>query len=111
MIINRECKECNACCVWLHGEAHGHQFGGGKPCHFLNNKEGCWKCLEKAKELKKDFISKMITGKILNYQGILEPRSKILVECDNGHRFWRRVEDLPGKWCLECKKVEIEFDD
>ena len=35
----RPCGDCTACCDgWLIGEANGHPFGNGKPCHFLINK-------------------------------------------------------------------------
>lgn len=31
----RECNGCTACCEgWLSGEAHGHYFQPGRPCHF-----------------------------------------------------------------------------
>ena len=30
-----DCKGCSACCEgWLFGEAHGHYFQAGRPCHF-----------------------------------------------------------------------------
>lgn len=34
------CGDCNACCNGgLIGEAHGHVFGEGVPCHYLNNQK------------------------------------------------------------------------
>jgi hypothetical protein len=31
----RECNGCTACCEgWLVGDAHGHYFQSGRPCHF-----------------------------------------------------------------------------
>lgn len=36
----RKCGECTACCEgWLEGEALGHKFYRGRPCHFLG--DGC----------------------------------------------------------------------
>lgn len=38
---DRSCGPCTACCDgWLHGEAYGHSFYKGKPCHFI----GCNGC-------------------------------------------------------------------
>ena len=38
----RKCGECTACCEgWLHGEAHGHAFWPGRPCHYLSPCKGC----------------------------------------------------------------------
>ena len=32
----RACNGCSACCEGaLHGQAHGHAFWKGRPCHFL----------------------------------------------------------------------------
>lgn len=37
----RSCDGCTKCCEgWLWGEAHGHKFWPGRPCHFMSNK-GC----------------------------------------------------------------------
>ena len=39
--MTRECGTCTKCCDgWLHGEAHGHNFWPGRPCHFVGEK-GC----------------------------------------------------------------------
>jgi len=33
---NRKCSSCSACCEgWVHGDAHGHHFFPGRPCHFM----------------------------------------------------------------------------
>jgi len=32
----RPCDGCTACCTWLNGSAHGHDFGNGKSCRFLS---------------------------------------------------------------------------
>ena len=32
----RVCGSCAKCCEgWLHGNAHGHAFWRGRPCHYL----------------------------------------------------------------------------
>lgn len=37
----RSCGDCTKCCGgWLIGEAHGHKFWPGRPCHFISSK-GC----------------------------------------------------------------------
>ena len=37
----RTCDGCIKCCEgWLWGEAHGHKFWPGRPCHFMSDK-GC----------------------------------------------------------------------
>ena len=37
----RTCDGCTKCCDgWLWGEAHGHKFYKGRPCHFIGPK-GC----------------------------------------------------------------------
>jgi hypothetical protein len=39
---DRKCGDCTRCCEgWLNGEAHGHKFYAGKPCHFLSACSGC----------------------------------------------------------------------
>lgn len=36
----RTCDDCSKCCEgWLNGDAHGHVFYPGRPCHFFAN--GC----------------------------------------------------------------------
>ena len=40
--MKRECGTCTKCCEgWLTGEALGHNFYPGKPCHFLAVNKGC----------------------------------------------------------------------
>jgi hypothetical protein len=40
--MKRECGTCTKCCEgWLTGEALGHNFYPGKPCHFLAINKGC----------------------------------------------------------------------
>ena len=37
----RHCGGCTKCCEgWLWGDAHGHKFWPGRPCHFSSSK-GC----------------------------------------------------------------------
>ena len=39
--VKRDCDGCDACCQgWLYGEAYGHKFWPGSPCHF-KTKVGC----------------------------------------------------------------------
>jgi hypothetical protein len=41
MTIIRNCDNCTKCCEgWLWGEAHGHKFWPGRPCHYVS-KNGC----------------------------------------------------------------------
>jgi hypothetical protein len=38
----RECGNCTKCCEgWLSGQALGHKFYGGRPCHFISTGKGC----------------------------------------------------------------------
>lgn len=38
----RSCGNCTKCCEgWLSGQALGHSFYKGKPCHFLSIGKGC----------------------------------------------------------------------
>lgn len=38
----RTCGSCTKCCEgWLFGEALGHKFYKGKPCHFVAIGKGC----------------------------------------------------------------------
>lgn len=40
--LKRECGTCTKCCEgWLVGEALGHKFYLGKPCHFIAIGKGC----------------------------------------------------------------------
>lgn len=40
--MKRECGTCTKCCEgWLAGEALGHNFYPGKPCHFIAIGKGC----------------------------------------------------------------------
>jgi hypothetical protein len=40
--IKRGCGTCTKCCEgWLSGNAHGHSFYRGKPCHFIAIGKGC----------------------------------------------------------------------
>jgi len=40
--MKRECGTCTKCCEgWLSGEALGHKFFPGKPCHFISIGKGC----------------------------------------------------------------------
>jgi hypothetical protein len=41
-MAKRECGTCTKCCEgWLIGEALGHTFYQGKPCHFVSIGAGC----------------------------------------------------------------------
>lgn len=38
----RSCGDCTKCCEgWLEGEALGHKFYPGRPCHFIAIGKGC----------------------------------------------------------------------
>lgn len=38
----RTCGDCTKCCEgWLEGEALGHKFFSGRPCHFIAIGKGC----------------------------------------------------------------------
>ena len=40
--MKRECGTCTKCCEgWLTGEALGHRFYLGNPCHFIAIGKGC----------------------------------------------------------------------
>ena len=40
--ITRSCGTCTQCCKgWLYGEAYGHEFKPGTPCHFLSMENAC----------------------------------------------------------------------
>jgi uncharacterized cysteine cluster protein YcgN (CxxCxxCC family) len=42
LINERSCDACTKCCDgWLSGNAHGHDFYSGKPCHFVATGKGC----------------------------------------------------------------------
>ena len=41
-MTKRSCGDCTKCCEgWLSGEALGHSFYKGKPCHFITIGKGC----------------------------------------------------------------------
>ncbi len=41
MAMARNCDDCTKCCEgWLWGEAYGHKFWPGRPCHYVS-KCGC----------------------------------------------------------------------
>lgn len=41
-MTKRSCGDCTKCCEgWLQGEALGHKFYQGRPCHFLAIGKGC----------------------------------------------------------------------
>jgi hypothetical protein len=41
-MAKRECGSCTKCCEgWLEGEALGHKFYPGKPCHYVTIGKGC----------------------------------------------------------------------
>ena len=41
-MANRQCGTCTKCCEgYLSGEALGHKFYPGKPCHFIAIGKGC----------------------------------------------------------------------
>lgn len=41
-MTSRFCGDCTKCCEgWLAGEALGHRFYKGKPCHFIATGKGC----------------------------------------------------------------------
>ena len=89
MTTNRECGECNACCVWLKGDAYGHEFGGGKPCHFLKNNCSIY---ETRPEVCKKYQCAWLQGL---FPEILRPdKSKVLISVENWSKgqFIRAVE-------------------
>jgi hypothetical protein len=49
--VKRECGTCTKCCEgWLFGEAYGHSFYKGKPCHFIAIGKGCTIYAERPKD-------------------------------------------------------------
>ncbi len=51
MDVKRECGNCTKCCEgWLAGDAYGHSFYKGKPCHFIAIGKGCTIYTERPKE-------------------------------------------------------------
>ncbi len=47
----RSCGDCTKCCEgWLSGEALGHTFYPGKPCHFIAIGKGCTVYAKRPKE-------------------------------------------------------------
>lgn len=47
----RSCGDCTKCCEgWLSGEALGHKFYLGRPCHFLAIGKGCTIYAKRPKE-------------------------------------------------------------
>ena len=89
MTTSRECGECNACCVWLKGDAYGHEFGGGKPCRFL---EGNCSIYETRPEVCRRFQCAWLQG--LLGDGMRPDRSGVLVSVEkwSGGQFLRAVE-------------------
>ena len=85
----RECGECNACCVWLKGEAHGHEFGNGKRCHFL--KKNC-SIYETRPEVCKKYQCAWLQG--LFPENLRPDKSKVLISVENWSKgqFLRAIE-------------------
>lgn len=49
--MKRECGTCTKCCEgWLNGEALGHKFYLGRPCHFVAIGKGCTAYAKRPKE-------------------------------------------------------------
>ena len=90
MITNkRECGECNACCVWLKGDAYGHEFGNGKPCHFLKNNCSIY---ETRPEVCKRYQCAWLQG--LFQENLRPDKSKVLITVENWSKgqFLRAIE-------------------
>jgi hypothetical protein len=50
-MYKRSCGDCTKCCEgWLQGEALGHKFYPGKPCHFIAIGKGCTVYAKRPKE-------------------------------------------------------------
>ena len=89
MTTNRECGECNACCVWLKGDAYGHEFGKGKPCNFLKNNCSIY---ETRPEVCKKYQCAWLQG--LFPESLRPDKSKVLISVENWSKgqFLRAIE-------------------
>ncbi len=89
MTTNRECGECNACCIWLKGDAYGHEFGKGKPCNFLKNNCSIY---ETRPEVCKKYQCAWLQG--LFPESLRPDKSKVLISVENWSKgqFIRAVE-------------------
>ena len=85
----RECGECNACCVWLKGDAYGHEFGNGEACKFLN--QNC-SIYETRPEVCKRYQCAWLQG--LFPENLRPDKSKVLISVENWSKgqFLRAVE-------------------
>ena len=89
MTINRECGDCNACCIWLKGESYSHEFGGGKPCHFL---KGNCSIYETRPEVCKTYQCAWLQG--LFSENLKPEKSKVIISVENWSKgqFLRAIE-------------------
>lgn len=104
--VDRACSGCRMCCEgWLSGEAYGHDFYPGKPCHFLN-KSGCsiyiirpenpcktFKCHWKTNTRVPEWMRPDLSGIILVQRYIETYRYILLVASA------RPVKDEVYEWC------------
>ncbi|TXT62408.1 MAG: hypothetical protein BAJALOKI3v1_590005 [Promethearchaeota archaeon] len=72
----------------------------------VNNGTWCSECytkefrMESKKEIKELIESK--NGKLLDIDFSVK-KTRVLVECENGHRWWTRRDGIiEGKWCKKC---------
>ena len=103
MTINRECGDCNACCIWLKGESYSHEFGGGKPCHFL---KGNCSIYETRPEVCKTYQCAWLQG--LFSENLKPEKSKVIISVENWSKgqFLRAIE--MGKKMDDNVLIEIQ---
>lgn len=91
--MSRKCDGCTKCCDgWLYGEAHGHRFWPGRPCHFIG-KKGCTIYKTRPHDPCKTFECLWLTNK--EVPEWLKPDLQNLIIAANvidGIPYWRAVE-------------------
>jgi hypothetical protein len=114
--VDRACSSCRMCCEgWLTGEAYGHEFYPGKPCHYLNQ-SGCgiymirpetpcqtFKCHWKINTRVPEWMRPDQSGVILVNRSIENYRYVLLVLSN------RPVKDQVFEWCQEHSETGIHL--
>jgi len=97
-LAQRECGSCTECCQgWLHGEAHGHKFYSGVPCHFVGEK-GCSIYENRPENPCKSFKCEWLINN--NIPEWMKPdKCKVIIKSED----WLHEGESQGKYLIICE--------